>query len=1427
MLKEENSLLQLANKLECMKGVFYLIESVKSGKTTKIIALILSVIMLLSAVNYSSFVNTNAANTDSSQKAGVYVSVKQSNISIKIVNVGKSGKAYLYRFRSNEYFSADKIKGIITSSSAGTKLSAYTCGTTKTVTTSRYEKSGEDLLYCKYYVIQGTKIIAGPVYATDIYAPKSNVTLDSKTKKGVITDGTDPLSNAKDLGAGWTVLNVNLDNLVYANEYREQKTRTVKVKQKVKQYTNAAKTKYKWVTKTVTKTEKYWQWNKIDNSKRGNAVRFVSGGNTYYFNSTMVKYYDNLVKSYTDAGINVTMVVIAWQTTNYKSYPRHLIYVEDNLYTMGFNTADSYGRNYWIAIMEFLASRYNDASKNGLVNNFIIGNEIDYAFDYHKITNYSVSGNQIVPKKKSNGEYYEYRCSLDTYMEEYARELRLANLAVKKYASGMSVSIPLTHSWANNIYDNVNHSNKVYGKMNVHYNSYAPKLMLDWLNKYTKLRGDYDWGIASHPYCAVNYHGDVLALDTGALDKSEWTSYVYNTKTGAYISGNYNTTPFITTSNFEVMQLYLNQSKLKFNGKVRNVYLTETGISSYCNTAEDLKQQAASVANYYYRCASLECVKAIMYHRVSDFRNEGGITNTLKLGLKTEKEKKKPSYDVWKYIDTDLSSQYADRYLSSIKYKKDGKIYSVKGGNIKSYFDTMAVVNCSYDWKANWDFEKLTPIKTKTQSFVEKSLSLSKEEYMQGEPILVTATGSSTDTVEIYSSIDDLEKAEPIYYYNVNGINGNINHYSGTEYDIKIYGVYNPSRTYFASIPKGSYFVVLRNSDNEIVCSKQISVLKSTTPVVNKLISASKSQYTVGEDIIVTANPNNIAGRKYWVGIYKKGFDYQNNVSIYWYYVNGSNGDYNCVPQVLQKCNFNSGSACPSGTLDAGDYIIRLFYENSSGSYNTVASEEINIKQTKTEGFASVEYALDNITDGFANGKVTVTKKNDNKLITDCVLYWADENSEPIKGYEHLAKFKTPSIKTEIRMYSNTIIPQGAKKLIAFAANGSALSDEFTECVLPENCTYSLGDDYISEFQIISDIHVTTDKGATNEVRYSNVHFKQMLEDVRDNSPKSSGIFINGDMANTGAEDEYKKIAELYYSLNGLPDIHMSIGNHDWIKGNPNNQFQKYVGIFNKRVSPPENVYYDEWINGYHYIYLGGQQAGLHAVLKDEQRAWLDKLLLEDSIKNPGKPVFVFLHQSMYNTVAGSFAGQNWDGVENEPALQAVLKKYDNVIFLNGHSHWELDSTGCMFSGNEDCPVAFNTASVGYLWSSYNIITGEYMEGSHGYFVRIYDDKVVFMGRNFVDGKFMPSALFVVKLNGITVPKTEYTIKKDSNVFNLNAKADKGEILSYYSTDNDIIGVDGFGNVFPKAVGTAYIIVTSAPSNTEVISRQRIKITVK
>lgn len=213
--------------------------------------------------------------------------------------------------------------------------------------------------------------------------------------------------------------------------------------------------------------------------------------------------------------------------------------------------------------------------------------------------------------------------------------------------------------------------------------------------------------------------------------------------------------------------------------------------------------------------------------------------------------------------------------------------------------------------------------------------------------------------------------------------------------------------------------------------------------------------------------------------------------------------------------------------------------------------------------------------------------------------------------------------------------------------------------------------------------------------------------------------------------------------------MHCSIGNHDWLANQPDN-FRTFVGNANDSINTPSKIYYDEWVNGYHYIYLGGEREGLHAWLSDDQLRWFDNLMKKDQKEHPNQPVFVFLHQSMYNTVAGSLPGQNWNGVDDEAAFKKILKKYSNFLLFNGHSHWVLNSESNMYGGSANIPAAFNTASVGYLWTSYGTVaSGQFAEGSNGYYVDVYKDKVVLKGRDFLEGKWLPSALYVIQPEGM------------------------------------------------------------------------------
>lgn len=1326
----------------------------------KLMAVLLSVVMIFTtvpAISLSSFAQSTAnSSTDATEKTGIFVSAQRLKIDITVNKVGTSGRATLYRFNANEYYSTDKIGGLNTGKKySGTKIGTYTCGTAnKVFTIDRYTKSGNDLLYSKYYLIQNGKVLCGPVYATDIYAQKASVMFDSDTKKGLLTETPDSYKYVKDVGAGYTVINVNIPDVIRANEDKNGKP--------------------------------------IDRSNDSSLIPFVSGGKTYYFVKSRVQSYDNMISRYSKAGINVSLIVNSFRTTDFDNFPYSMCYgvLSGSIY--GINTSTELGRNYWIAFMEFFASRYSRSADNGYVHNYVIGNEIDLAYNYFRI-----SKNKTDP--------------IDRFMEEYSRALRLANLAVKKYAGDATVTIPLAHYWSQSSYDLEMDS---YRDVRIY--SYAPKDMLEWLNKYTKLRGDYDWGIAPHCY-GVN----LPQSEVGHFDTQE-----------GKISGDYNTSKFITILNLEVLDLFLKQDSMKYNNQLRSVWLTESGVSSMLaeennNARGDYDRQSAYIAQFYYRAAHLDSVKALIYYRLRDHEEE--VVSQASFGILDTNGRKKPAYNVYKYIDTEKSFEYSNKYLSSIKYYKNGKTYSVGNNNVSSYLDVMTVTDSDFNWKTNWDENKI--ICRRSNDDTEETIKTDKAVYKAGEPIYVTATGSPSDWVGLYKKSDKAGStkgcAESIYWYYVGKTNDNKRHISGRTYDIRTYGEVNASRYNDASLPAGDYKVVLF-SDNYSVLEEVEFKITGTVNYNNTDMSLNKTQFNVGEDIIVTATGSN---KKLWVGLYGKDDKYGEgegtSTATYWYYVNDSKEKHTIgVPTILQSTTFQSTQTSQTSLLPAGDYTVYLFEEKGSDSYNELKKQDIVIKESVPKDLVSVDYRLENETDGFANGKVVVNSSPDEELYTDCVLYWADADGMPLEGYASLAKFKITGLRTEFDMYSNTVIPNGAKKLIAYASNGNKHSANPVSVDLPENCTYDLSaGEVLSEFQVISDVHVTKPDEAVNEVKYSNEHFRQMLKDVANNSKNSAGIFINGDIANSGRKEEFNQALKMYINAGGVPNIHMSIGNHDWIQNNPNNQFQKYVHQFNNSVTT-DKIYYDEWVNGYHYIYLGGEKPGLHADMSAEQLAWFDELMKKDTASDPDKPVFVFLHQSMKNTVAGSFDGQGWDGVENENAFKKILKKYGQIVLFNGHSHWELDSIGCMYNGSSDIPVAFNTGSVGYLWSSYNIDGGEYYEGSHGYYVRVYKDKIIVLGRDFVNGLFMPSAVFVINRSDITAKSDAITKTVDSEVFNVDISAPSGRNITYISADPTIACVDSLGNVTTKKAGTTYIVATVEGSDTQVMAKKSVKLTV-
>ncbi len=541
---------------------------------------------------------------------GMSVSAGSDTISIKVTKPTSNGRLYAYNV--NEYPSGDKMRGISTNVlKKGVDLGKITKGRSKTISWDRYGSDGRDHLYNKYYILNGNKVVKGPIYATSIASKYGKVGFTQKSIKGIYTE--DNLSNApyaSDLKANSITYNLGLQSLIYSNE---------------------------------------------DGNIPSDAISFKSNGQTFYFNKATVDDFDAKIKDASARGMNVIGVLIPWaQGTQYPSYLKYKS--PSSKTTWGTNTSNGKGRDYYIAMVEFLANRYSQSKDQGYISTYVIGNEIDFTHYFYSTSNFN------------------------KYMEEYARSLRLSNLAIKKYASNANVAVPFTHYWAKS-------AGQVYKESPSP--SFAPKKMLDWLAKYTNARGAYDWAIAPHPYGVIN---------------TKSNQAYYDTRTGA-VNGNYKTSKELTFTNFEILDQYLSTSALKYKGKQRSVYLTESGASSgNMKSAARFNEQAGTLAMAYYKVANLKFVKSYNYYRLQDNAEEA--KNSLTCGLLKPDGTKKAAYNVYKYIDTKSSNSKTKKYLKSISFYKDGK-KKVSGKKLKSWKDAMPVYKTKFNWNKKWKWSNI------------------------------------------------------------------------------------------------------------------------------------------------------------------------------------------------------------------------------------------------------------------------------------------------------------------------------------------------------------------------------------------------------------------------------------------------------------------------------------------------------------------------------------------------------------------------------------------------------------------------------------------------------------------------------------------------------------------------------------------------
>ena len=171
--------------------------------------------------------------------------------------------------------------------------------------------------------------------------------------------------------------------------------------------------------------------------------------------------------------------------------------------------------------------------------------------------------------------------------------------------------------------------------------------MIDLLAAFTRAEGDFPWALAYHPYPQNLFNPRTW--------EDEQATFDFNTKK-------------ITPKNIEVLDAYMKQPALLYQGKVRPVHLSENGFNSKDYSPKSLEDQAAGMAMVWKKIASLTSIESWQYHNWIDNRQEGGLRIGLRKFPDTPGDPlgKKPIWHLYKALGTPREDAVAAPYLKTI-----------------------------------------------------------------------------------------------------------------------------------------------------------------------------------------------------------------------------------------------------------------------------------------------------------------------------------------------------------------------------------------------------------------------------------------------------------------------------------------------------------------------------------------------------------------------------------------------------------------------------------------------------------------------------------------------------------------------------------------------------------------------------------------
>ncbi len=177
------------------------------------------------------------------------------------------------------------------------------------------------------------------------------------------------------------------------------------------------------------------------------------------------------------------------------------------------------------------------------------------------------------------------------------------------------------------------------------------------------------------------------------------------------------------------------------------------------------------------------------------------------------------------------------------------------------------------------------------------------------------------------------------------------------------------------------------------------------------------------------------------------------------------------------------------------------------------------------------------------------------------------------------------------------------------------------------------------------------------------------------NHPALDGVVFVGDLTDHGTKDEYICFFDTVKETLGgrIPVFSVLAKNHDnWEHGRASVK----TGLRYYREITGRATDFHETVGGFHLIGLSTSDND-GEYYADAQKAWLRNALEEASADAPGRPVFVFTHEHIPDTVFGSAALDGWA----HSFFSGVFDAYPHAVCFSGHSHYPLNDPRSIWRG--------------------------------------------------------------------------------------------------------------------------------------------------